>query len=273
MTLQDAALRLYASRLASRSFLTETEERAILGLTGSMKEVKGHADVVSYGDAVTHCCLVVEGCVGRFGQSRDGTRQITSLYIPGDLAGLPSVMSPSSGWGLVALKGATVLQIAHDSIRSIAARNPGVAEALWRDCIADESISSKWLVNVGHKEALPRLAHFLCEMAVRYERIGRGDKKSFLLPITQVDIGEANGLTSVHVNRMIRDLRLQSVATIHAAIVTIHDWGKLASIGEFDPTYMLLDGPAPRLFHPVDTQLNAKFGRHLPLQSQQFCNC
>jgi CRP-like cAMP-binding protein len=256
MTSQAAALRLYASRLASRSFLTEAEESAILGLTGSMKEVKGHADIVSYGDAVTHCCLVVEGCVGRFGQSRNGTRQITSLYIPGDIAGLQSIMSSSSGWGLAALKGATVLQIQHDSIRSIAAQHLGVAEALWRDCIVDESILSKWLVNVGHKEALPRVAHFLCEMAVRYEQINRGEKKSFPLPITQVDLGEANGLTSVHVNRMIRDLRLQSVARIHAGIVTIHDWDKLASIGEFDSTYMLLDGPAARLFHPVDSQLN-----------------
>jgi CRP-like cAMP-binding protein len=153
--------------------------------------------------------------------------------------------------GVCCAKGATVLEVPHDRIRSIAAEHPGVAEALWRDCIADESILSKWVVNVGHKEALPRLAHFLCEMAVRYERIGRGSKKSFPLPITQVDLGEAIGLTSVHVNRMIRDLRMQSVVEIHGGIVTIHDWGKLCSIGEFDTTYMLLDGPAPRLPHSV----------------------
>jgi CRP-like cAMP-binding protein len=252
-TSQDNALQLYVGRLASRSLLTRTEKSAVVGLTGYLKEVKGHVDFARYGGVVDHSCLVVEGCVGRFGQSRDGTRQITGLYIPGDIADLPSVMSPKLGWGLAALTGTTVLQIPHDSIRSIAAQHPGVAEAFWRDCVADGSILSKWLVNVGHREALPRLAHLLCEMAVRYERVGRGNKQSFLLPITQVDLGEATGLTSVHINRMLRELRMRSVVKLHAGIVTIHDWDELATIGEFDETYMLLDGPNPRIFNGLDS--------------------
>jgi CRP-like cAMP-binding protein len=247
ITSQGAALQLFVSRLTSRSFLTDAEKSAVLGLTGRIKQVAAHVDFVSYGEVVDHSCLVVEGCVGRFGQSRDGTRQITCLYIPGDVADLPSVVSPKSGWGLSALTGTTVLRIPHGDIRSLAAKHPGVAEAFWRDCVADGSIFSEWVVNVGHRDALARLAHLFCEMAVRSEQAGKGDRQSFPLPITQTDLGDATGLTNVHVNRMLRELRTRAVADMRAGTVTIQDWDQLVTIGEFDPAFMLLDGPAPRI--------------------------
>jgi CRP-like cAMP-binding protein len=250
-TSQGAALQLFLSRLASRSVLTDAEKNAILGLTGHIRQVKAHVDFVGYGEMVDHSCLVVDGCVGRFGQSRDGARQITCLYIPGDVADLPSVMSPKSGWGLSALTNTTVLQIPHGEIRRIAANYPGVAEALWRDCVADGSIFSEWVVNVGHRSALARLAHLFCEMAVRSERAGKGDKQSFALPITQTDLGDATGLTSVHINRTLRELRTRAVAEMRTGTVTIHDWDQLVTIGEFDPAFMLLDGPAPRITEPA----------------------
>jgi CRP-like cAMP-binding protein len=248
---ESTALRLFVSRLASRSLLTDAEKNAILGLTGLIKQVKAHVDFVGYGEMVDNSCLVVDGCVGRFRQSREGARQITCLYIPGDVADLASVMSPKSAWGLSALTKTTVLQIPCREIRRIAANHPGVAEALWRDCVADGSIFSEWVVNVGHRDALSRLAHLICELAVRFERTGKGDKQSFPLPITQTDLGEATGLTSVHVNRTLRELRTRSVAEMHAGTVTIHDWDQLVTIGEFDPAFMLLDGPAPRITEPA----------------------
>jgi CRP-like cAMP-binding protein len=248
---QSAALQLFVSRLASRSVLTAAEKNAVLGLSGRIKQVKAHVDFVAYGEMVDHSCLVVAGCVGRFGQSGDGARQITCLYVPGDVADLPSVMSPKSGWGLSALTGTTLLQIPHGDIRRIAANHPGVAEALWRDCVADGSIFSEWVVNVGHRNALARLAHLFCEMAIRSERAGKGNKQSFPLPITQTDLGDATGLTSVHVNRTLRELRTRSVAEMRAGTVTIHDWDQLVTIGEFDDTFMLLDGPAPRITEPA----------------------
>jgi len=250
-TPQGAALQLFVNRLASRSFLTDAEKSAVLGLSGRTKQVKAHVDFVAYGEVVDHSCLVVEGCVGRFGQSRDGSRQITCLYIPGDVADLPSVMSPKSGWGLSALTGTTILRIPHGDIRSLAARHPGVAEALWRDCVADGSIFSEWVVNVGHRDALARLAHLFCEMAIRFEQAGKGNRQSFRLPITQADLADATGLTTVHVNRMLRELRTRAVAEMRSGAVTIQDWNELVAIGEFDPTFMLLDGPAPRITEPA----------------------
>ena len=93
--------------------------------------------------------MVVDGLVGRFGQDRDGVRQITCLYIPGDMADLPSVVSPKAGWALGALTSTTILHVPHADLRRLAAKHPGIAEAFWRDCVADGSLFSEWVVNVG----------------------------------------------------------------------------------------------------------------------------
>lgn len=241
------ALRLFVNRLASRSILTGEEEGALLGLTGRVRYVAAHVDFVRLGEQVDHACLVVEGLVGRFGQTCDGARQITCLYIPGDMADLPSVVNPKSAWGLGALTGTTILRVPHLDLRRVAAKYPGIAEAFWRDCVADGSIFSQWVVNVGRRDALARLAHLFCEMAIRSEHAGQGDRRSYPLPITQNGLGDATGLTSIHVNRTLKELRDRSIATVAKGTVTIHDWGRLSSTGDFDEDYMLLDGPSPRI--------------------------
>lgn len=244
---QGAAVQPFLNRLASRSILTDEEERAVLSLKGQVRQVAAHTDFVRQGEAVDHSCIVLDGLVGRFGQSSGGARQITCLYIQGDMADLPSVVSPKSAWGLAALTQTTILRVPHADLRRIAANYPGIAEALWRDCVADGSIFSEWVVNVGRRDSLARVAHLLCEMAVRCERAGQGDKRSFALPITQADFGDATGLTAVHINRTLKDLRDRSAVTMRTGTVTVHDWDQLITIGDFDDGFMLLDGPSPRI--------------------------
>ncbi|MFD1949169.1 Crp/Fnr family transcriptional regulator [Sphingomonas arantia] len=247
MTPQAAALRLFVKRLASRSCLTNDEVSGLLELGGHLKRYAAHTDFVRVGDLIDHSCLIVDGLVGRFGQNGDGLRQISGLYITGDMADLPSVVSPRAGWGIGALTTTTILQIPHADVRRLAGRHPGVAEALWRDCVVDGSIFSEWVVNVGRRNALSRIAHLFCEMAIRCEQAGIGSRTSFPLPITQWDLGDATGLTSVHVNRTLKELRTASVADLRSGVVTVYDWDKLVSVGDFDPAFLLLDSPAPRI--------------------------
>jgi CRP-like cAMP-binding protein len=230
-----------------RSVLTQEEKAAVLDLSGQVKQFAPHIDIVRLGEEVDHACLVVEGLVGRFGQNRDGVRQITCLHIPGDMGDLPSVVSPKSGWALSALTRTTVLQIPHCELRRVAAKHSGVAEAFWRDCVADGSIFSEWVVNVGRRSAISRLAHVFCEMGIRCERSGQGNRHSFPLPISQTDLGDATGLTNVHVNRTLKELRGRSVVSARDNRVTVYDWNELVSIGDFDDSYMLLNGPSPRV--------------------------
>jgi hypothetical protein len=100
---QTSALELFVKRLSSRSTLTDGEVTALLGMNGRLAEIAAHIDFVRLGEPVDHGCLMVAGLVGRFGQNGVGGRQITCLHIPGDMTDLPSVVSPKSGWGLVAL--------------------------------------------------------------------------------------------------------------------------------------------------------------------------
>jgi CRP-like cAMP-binding protein len=244
---EGAALQLFANRLASRSILTDEEVSTVLALKGQLKQVAAHVDFVRLGEHVDHSCLLVDGLVGRFGQNRDGVRQITCLHIPGDMADLPSVVSPKSGWALGALTSSTILRIAHTDLRRLAAKHSGIAEAFWRDCVADGSIFSEWVVNVGRRNALSRIAHLLCEMAIRCNKAGQGNRTSFTLPITQADLGDATGLTNIHVNRTLRELRTQGIVELRAGTVTIPDWNRLVSVADFDAAYMLLDGPSLRI--------------------------
>jgi CRP-like cAMP-binding protein len=242
-----SALQQFVARLALRSILTEEEQSAVLGLPGHVTRVAARTDFVRQGQQVDHSCLVVEGLVGRFGQNSAGARQITCLHIPGDMADLPSVVSPKSGWGLAALTETTILRVPHADLRRFAAKHPGVAEAFWRDCVADGSIFSEWVVNVGRRDAIARLSHLFCEMAIRCERAGQGERNSFPLPLTQIDLADATGLTSVHVNRTLKELKIRSIVELRAGTVTVTDWDQLVSTGGFDDAFMLLDAPSPRI--------------------------
>jgi CRP-like cAMP-binding protein len=245
--LQAAALQMFVSRLRSRSVLTEEEVEALLGLNGHFAEVAPRIDFVRYGESVDHACLIVKGLAGRYGQHANGARQITCLHIPGDMADLPSVVSPKSGWGLSALTATTLLRIPHADLRRVAAKHAGIAEAFWRDCVADGSMFSEWVVTVGRRDAISRVAHVFCQMAIRYELLGQGNRHGFRLPMTQTDLADATGLTGVHVNRTLRVLRTGSVVEFHAGTVTVHDWDEMVKIADFDSGFMLLDGPAPRI--------------------------
>lgn len=238
------ALKPFLNRLLSRSMLNQEERQAVLGMDGKLMPVAAHIDFVRLGQQVDQSCLIVEGLVGRFGQKRDGVRQITCLYIPGDMADLPSVVSPKSAWGLVALTKTMILRVPHAELRRIAAKHPAIAESFWRDCVADGSIFSEWVVNVGRRDATARLSHLLCKMAIRCEAAGRGDRHSYSLPITQADLGDATGLTNVHVNRTLRDLRIGSIVTVRSSKVIIHNWDGLVRTGGFDDAFMLLDRPS-----------------------------
>jgi CRP-like cAMP-binding protein len=195
------------------------------------------------GQYVDHCMLVVDGLVGRFDQLPDGRREITALHVPGDIADLPSLVNPKAGWALQALTTTTILRLPHKEMRRLASEDAGITEALWRDCVVDASIFSQWVVNVGRRDARARMAHLWCEMAIRAENAGIGSRASFKLDVTQADLADILALTAVHVNRTLQALRATGIVTVNARTVQIHDWNALVEVGEFDPAYLLLDGP------------------------------
>jgi len=246
-------LKRFLDRLTSRSVLSEEEQLAILSLPSHVEQVQSNRDFVPLGVNVDHACLIVAGLVGRFGQNSEGNRQITAIHIPGDMADLHSVVQPMTGSALQALSVATILRIPHVAIRTVVARHPAIAEALWRDCMVDASILSQWVVNVGRGDARERVAHLICEMAIRLRGSPRRTDILFDFPITQTQLADATGLTPVHVNRTLQSLRREGIVEwSRGNVVRIPEWDALAAAGDFDPDYLQTNVKPQQRLGPVD---------------------
>lgn len=231
-------LQRFVERLTLRSLLSAEEQQAILSLPGNTTQVEANRDFVHLGETVDHATLIVAGVVGRFGQIAEGGRQITALLISGDMADLHSVVQPEGNSALQALSAATIMRIPHSAIRAAAARYPAVAEALWRDCMVDASMLSQWVVNVGRRDAKARIAHLLCETAWRFRVDHTSGEALFSFPLTQTQIGDATGLTPVHVNRVVKALRQRGLLELRNRMARISNWDGLVKVGDFDPAYL-----------------------------------
>lgn len=232
------ALVTFFERIAARSPLDQADRDAVLALPGYPQTVAAHRDIVRVGEDVEHCCLVVDGLVGRFAQLEDGSRQIVALHLPGDMVGLDTLMLAQATSPLHALTNSTIIKVPHDALRDLVTRRERLPAALWRDCIVDAAIMGRWLVNVGRKNARSRIAHLLCEMALRYDQIGRVTHGTFTFPATQEQIADMVGMTAVHVNRSIKTLRDEGLIHWSRYDVTIRNWDALALVGEFDADYL-----------------------------------
>jgi len=236
-----AGLKRFLSRLLLRSSLSVDEQRAVMSLPGKVIDTPAHRDIVEPGDIIHDATLVIDGIAGRFDQLADGHRQITALHLPGDMCDLHSVAVPHAGWGIESLSPTRISSIPHEAIRKVAVDYPGVGFAFWRDTVVDGSVLAKWLSALGRRSAKSRLAHLICEMGIRLELNGQGDRRAFPLPLTQSQLGDVLGVTPVHLNRSLQALRQDELVAMNAREVRIIDREGLEHVAEFDPEYLLLD--------------------------------
>lgn len=240
----------FADKLSRRSSLGPAERQAILSLPAQPAQIQTNRDFVRLGERTDHASFVVDGLVGRFGQNRDGNRQITAVHIPSDMVDLHSVVAPDACSALQALSVTTILRVPHEALRAVARQFPAIAEAFWRECVVDAAVLAEWVVNVGRRDARSRLAHVFCEIACRVQglNVKAGDVIPF--PATQTHLADMTGLTSVHVNRSLQGLRREGVVDLHSRQIHILDWARLTTIGDFDPAYLrVASRVAPSLSH------------------------
>jgi CRP-like cAMP-binding protein len=231
-------LQPWLNRLLLRSELDAASCEAVLALPGKVEAIRPNRDFVALGELVEYSCLIVAGVAGRFGQVRDGTRHITALHIPGDMADLHSAVLPKAASALQSIGDVLLYRVPHAALKAAAARHPQLAEAFWRDCTIDAAILSQWAVVNTRLSAIARVAHQLCELACRYDAVAGDTPIAFDYNFTQAQVGDLCGLTAVHVNRMLRQLREAGLATVGGGRLTITDWSGLRRIAEFDPVYL-----------------------------------
>jgi CRP-like cAMP-binding protein len=227
-------------KLESVTDLSDEDRTAILGLPITVQEVGRGVDIVREGDRPSQCCLIVEGFACRYNVTSEGKRQIQSFHTPGDLPDLQSLHLKVLDHNLRTLTPSKLGFIPHQSVDELWRRQPNIAAALWRDTLVDAAIFREWIMNVGRRDAYARMAHILCEVFTRLKAVGLAPGNSFALPITQTELADATGLSTVHVNRTLQALRMAGLITLRDGQVTIRDPEGLKSAGDFDPIYLHL---------------------------------
>jgi CRP-like cAMP-binding protein len=220
--------------------LSEEEKQALQDLPMQITVFKADQDIVRIGDRPSQCCLLLEGYTCVYKLTSEGKRQIMALHVPGDIPDLQSLHLKVLDNSIATICPCTVGFIQHEDLRRMCERHPRITAALWRETLVDASVFREWLLNIGRRESYTRMAHLLCEFLVRLKVVGLAEDGTFDLPITQVELADAIGTSTVHVNRVLQALRAEGLIETKSTQVTIPDWEKLKEAGEFDPLYLHL---------------------------------
>lgn len=222
--------------------LGEEDRDALLALPHTRRTVAPNQYLVRETDRVTHSCLLREGFAFRYKIVGGGGRQIFSIHMPGDMVDLQNAIVGKADHSVQALTTCEIALIPREAITRIAFDRPAIGLAMWYDTIVDAAIFREWIANVGRRDAKTRVAHLLCEFALRLESAGLGKQTDYELPMTQEQLADCTGLTSVHVNRTLQALRQEGLIARAQRSVRIADWKKLAAAGDFDSSYLHLPG-------------------------------
>lgn len=228
-------------KLESICDLPNDARAALASLPARIMELKADQDIVREGDKTSRSCGLIEGFACSFKMTGEGRRQITAFHVAGDIPDLQSLHLEVLDTGVSTLTPCTVAFVQHDDLRELCAEIPSVTAAFWRATLIDAAIFREWTTNVGQRQAFSRTAHVLCEFAVRLRAIGLVDGYTFDLPITQTELADATGMSVVHTNRTLQELRARKLIAWKGASLEILNWDELATIGDFDPTYLHLN--------------------------------
>ena len=220
--------------------LSGDERQALDNLPMQVTVMKEGQDIVREGDSSSRCFLLLSGFACTYKVTGNGKRQIVGFSIPGDSPDLQSLHLDVLDNSLGTLTPCRVGFITHEALRDLCERCPRIASAFWRATLIDAAIFREWVMNVGQRDAYSRMAHVLCELMVRLRAVGLADNYSCDLPITQAEFADAIGASTVHVNRVLQEMRAHGLIELRGDRLFVPDWEKLKRAGDFDPTYLHL---------------------------------
>lgn len=220
--------------------LSPADISAIEALPIRKRYLKAGTVIVAEDQLVSECCLLLTGYACRNKLAKDGRRQIISFHVAGDILDIQHLFFERADHNIQVMTDADVAFIPMVALRDLVRNNPAVATALWRDCLVDASIFREWVLNVGRRDAAGRISHMLCEFVERCVAARLSETPDMILPMTQEYIGDATGLTSVHVNRVLRQLREAGLIEGAGRTFKIADWNRLRQFADFRAGYLHL---------------------------------
>jgi CRP-like cAMP-binding protein len=238
-------VKLLTRKLNFRDSVSQTEQAALEAAVARTEDYAARSDIIREGERPSASSLLIEGMAARYTILPDGARQITAIHIGGDFVDLHSFLIKKMDHGVLALTPCRIAKVPHENLRELSERHPHLSRLLWLSTLIDAAIFRQWLVAMGRRSAEAQMAHFFCELLLRHRITGIALGDSFPLPITQGELADALGLSAVHVNRLLKELRASGLIAWREGVLSILDFGGLGDLAGFDPTYLVLDR-APR---------------------------
>jgi CRP-like cAMP-binding protein len=239
--ISQSPLALLLRNLETHSILNEADRSAILALPYTRKTLEPHSHLVREGDVPNFCAVVLSGFAYRHKLTGDGSRQIVALHIPGDPLDFQNLYLDVSDHNVQTLTRAEVAVLSRHDIHALIQHRPTIGHAIMTSSLVEASIFREWVLNVGRRSARQRLAHVLCEWAIRLETRGLAEQYGYDLPMTQEQLADTLGLTPVHVNRTIKTLEAEGLILRDKRRISFPDWKRLREVGDFNQRYLHLE--------------------------------
>lgn len=228
-------------KLLNLARLTPEEQAHLDGLLDNVHSTARGRNIIAEGDRPDFVHLILKGWAARYKDLSDGRRQILAFLLPGDFCDLHVPILKEMDHGINAVTDCLVAYVRTEAIDEAIDRYPRIARALWWGTLVDEAVLRSWIVNTGRRDARERLAHLFCELHIRMRMVGLAGDGGFNLPMTQETLGDAAGLTAVHVNRTLKQLREEGAVEVSKQEVNVLDPERLRKIAGFNPNYLHLE--------------------------------
>lgn len=231
--------------MAAFAALSDAEAAALAALgEGAARRLDARRDLVREGDRPRALFLLREGWACRYKALSDGRRQITAFLLPGEIVDLHAGLVRTLDHSIASITPASVVELDPERVREVLARHPRLVEAFGRRAMVEAAVQREWVLNIGQRSGIERLAHLICELYLRARSLGASGEGGIGFPLTQADLADATGLTPVHVNRMLKELRDEGLVRLRDRTLTIPDLDALKAACLFNDTYLHL-GHAP----------------------------
>ena len=231
----------HLAKLRKRDDISAEEEQAIRGLVAETQDVPADKVFIRQDKPLEVSTLLLEGIVCRYKDLKDGRRQIAQIHVSGDFVDLHSFTLKRLDHNLLSLTNCRIGLVPHERLRDLTERFPHLTRVYWLMSNIDAAISREWELSLGRRDAAAKVAHLFCEMYIRFGVVGLCDGNSCPFPLIQTEIAECVGLTPVHVNRTLQELRRQGLVELKSKRLVIPDFERLKQVAEFSPTYLYLE--------------------------------
>ncbi len=228
----------FVQKLSGLADLDARDVAVLETTTAHPRRYAARQDLIREGDETGPMFVVLEGWICRYKILPSGSRQIMAFLMPGDACDLHIKLLAEMDHGIQAITPASAATVSKAAMQTMMHEHPNIAGAMYTAQLVDEGIMRAWIVSMGRRSSIERVAHLVCELYLRARNIGLTHDTEFALPLSQLVLADALGMTPVHINRVLKELRLSGAMALSRGSVTIMHPGKLVQIAGFDENYL-----------------------------------